>query len=328
MISLQQACIDFYAMQVIDIEHNVEGVKYKRFVKFKSTFTKQLAQAMEDYLVLACAGEMRHGRHKCDMCYSSFPSGGSRSNVWGDIVRFEPKHIMNMAATLFQDYKWESGYGGKKWGQCAQAYVERHTKEHIMQKDTVFVDHCFDLQHNNGTVFNKGCDIFRDTGIGYLLDVKLDHVEGVFNSFAVSPIIVLHMVELGVEYSGTFIKSSHPMDEVINYKPIKWGNLKMDDTLVYGRGYSDDDEEEDDEDEEEESSETCPTYKKPSTGKSGTGDKYACHNYTYEPSGIRVSQNSVSVDTAPMAGKTNNNQGESGYNRDEYLASIAQRFIR
>ena len=326
MISLSQACVDFYAMQVIDIEHNKEGAKYKKFVKFKSQFTKQLAKSMEDYLVLACAGEMRHGKHKCDMCYSTFPVGGSRSNVWGDIVSFNPQQIMNMAANLFQNYRWEGGYGGKKWGQCAQAYIDRYTDGHIMQKDTVFVDHCFDLQHNNGTVFNKGCDIFKETSIGYLLDTKRDHVEAIFNSFAVSPIIVYFMCELGVEYAGTFVPGNKNIDKVMNYKGIKWGTLEMSEEMQDGRCYAEDESDEDDEDDEE--TEETEEDSEPSCGSGSSYSSYSYNASSYHPINVRVSSNSISVIAPSVVGETDHDKGKSGYNRTEYLASLSERIIR
>ena len=323
MINLMQACVDFYAMQVIDIEHNVEGIKYKRFVKYRKTHTKQLANAMSDYLVLACAGELRHGRDKCAKYYPSFPTGGSRDTIWGDIQKYEPTVIMEMATELFTDWDWDSGYGGKKWGQCAKAYVSRNTKGHIMQKDIIFVDHCFDLQHNNGTVFNKGCNIFTETGIGYLLDTKRDSVEQIFASFSVSPIVVYFMSELEVLYKGSFISNNKKIDEVMNYIPIQWGNMPIDKKMEDGH-YAEESEREEEYEEEYEERSHCRREQR----EHNRGADYKSGDFNYTPIGIRLSPNTISDNSASVVREGTNNNGQPEYNRNEYLASLSKRIIR
>jgi phosphohistidine swiveling domain-containing protein len=57
-----------------------------------------------------------------------------------------------LAELVFRKYKWSSGYGGENWANIAAAPVKFLTGE---VSHSVFCDHVFDLQHNNGSVFGK-----------------------------------------------------------------------------------------------------------------------------------------------------------------------------
>jgi len=61
-------------------------------------------------------------------------------------------HFFQMAADVFEHLKWEGGYGGKNWVGIAKAPIKFLTGE---LNHTLFADHVFDLEHNNGSVFGK-----------------------------------------------------------------------------------------------------------------------------------------------------------------------------
>lgn len=67
--------------------------------------------------------------------------------------------FVKMAEYLFTTQRWTYGYGGKAWASIAEAYVMLNQDS---SKDfnnlQVVIDHIYDLQHNNDTVFNKIMD--------------------------------------------------------------------------------------------------------------------------------------------------------------------------
>jgi hypothetical protein len=62
--------------------------------------------------------------------------------------------IVRLADHAFNDFKWISGYGGKAWGQVAKAWLRLYDAKTFGDK-VVAIDHIFDLEHNNGTIFDK-----------------------------------------------------------------------------------------------------------------------------------------------------------------------------
>jgi len=64
-----------------------------------------------------------------------------------DLIKF-----LALATKVFDVPSWESSYGGKAWGHIAKTLMLFLTGE---LSHSVFVDHAFDLEHNNGSVFGK-----------------------------------------------------------------------------------------------------------------------------------------------------------------------------
>ena len=64
----------------------------------------------------------------------------------------EQAEFFRLAAKAFNTPMWSSGYGGKPWAQIARAPLAFLTGK---LSPSVFADHAFDLQHNNGSVFGK-----------------------------------------------------------------------------------------------------------------------------------------------------------------------------
>ncbi len=69
------------------------------------------------------------------------------SRPLADQIRF-----LDLVQTVFEKARWVSSYGGPAWGGIASA-AKKYLSGQI--GPTEFVDHAFDLQHNNGSVFGK-----------------------------------------------------------------------------------------------------------------------------------------------------------------------------
>jgi hypothetical protein len=75
--------------------------------------------------------------------------------------------FFELAATVFAEKCWRSGYGGAAWAKIALA-VARFLDGSL--PPSVFVDHVFDLRHNGGKLFDKHRMFNRRTDEGYVLE--------------------------------------------------------------------------------------------------------------------------------------------------------------
>ena len=66
---------------------------------------------------------------------------------------YSPEKLYKFAKKVF-NLDWYGGYGGKKWKQIAEG-LERLIDSKSLGDKMVAIDHAYDLQHNNDTVFNK-----------------------------------------------------------------------------------------------------------------------------------------------------------------------------
>ena len=68
---------------------------------------------------------------------------------------------------IFLDLQWMSGYGGKAWANIADGYVKL-LKASTLQDRIIYIDHAYDLQHNNDTVFTKLKSYYKDSGYEWI----------------------------------------------------------------------------------------------------------------------------------------------------------------
>jgi hypothetical protein len=61
--------------------------------------------------------------------------------------------LAKVLSLIFNKGKWQGGYGGKAWGSIADCLLALVTGEYSPE---MFCDLAFALQHNNGSMFNKG----------------------------------------------------------------------------------------------------------------------------------------------------------------------------
>lgn len=123
------------------------------------------------YLFAACLGESRHAREKTArdrFCTNTLKL--NRNALYETVTDYAPsKHNFDALVSIF-DQPWEAGFGGKAWRDIAKALHAYATLP-----AAAFIDHVIDLEHNNGTVFNK-----RDAKYSIRFSVSYD---GHFRSF-------------------------------------------------------------------------------------------------------------------------------------------------
>jgi phosphohistidine swiveling domain-containing protein len=130
----------------------------------------QVAEHIATYLVLAVCGELRYAQ---ESWRSSIPElaellsdykilektdsrGAAQSTTMDLLATLEQSkqvRFLQLSATVF-DKGWEAStsIGGVRWGNIARAAIAFLTGK---LPHSVFADHAFDLQHNNGSVFGK-----------------------------------------------------------------------------------------------------------------------------------------------------------------------------
>jgi hypothetical protein len=62
--------------------------------------------------------------------------------------------MVKAALAAFNKLPWVPGFGGPAWGEVARGWLKLSSAESLEDMQ-VWIDHVYDLQHNNGTVFNK-----------------------------------------------------------------------------------------------------------------------------------------------------------------------------
>lgn len=126
---------------------------------------------MREYLVRSA---LRETRHESD--YGGLPSERSaglpvETDAWmATATSEEIRRAMAGATRRFEESGWQSGYGGKPWANISST-AERMFAANAEKRS--LIDLVYDLQHNNGTVFNKESRISYDpTAIQRVLDMK------------------------------------------------------------------------------------------------------------------------------------------------------------
>ena len=106
-------------------------------------------------------------------------------------LKISNTELGKMLEEIYRDVDWDSSYGGKSWQDIAEGYKwlagAKDTKEKMR-----YIDHAYDLQHNNDTVFQKVQSYYKEGGGEYAwirraLDWKRDvaDIRGFYNK--VSP---------------------------------------------------------------------------------------------------------------------------------------------
>jgi phosphohistidine swiveling domain-containing protein len=159
---------DFYLSDALASAAEGTALENEALVIKKRIHT-EVAECIAAYLVLAVAGELRH-RCRCTKCSEikeikplmekwGLAEGGDRHYVQMSFFSklrcaglIEHVDFLQMAVVAFQRCCWKPGYGGKRWAAIALSALSFLTGE---LNHSVFADHAFDLQHNNGSVFGK-----------------------------------------------------------------------------------------------------------------------------------------------------------------------------
>lgn len=78
---------------------------------------------------------------------------------------FTPVELVNFAKYAFTNFCWESQFGGKPWADVTKAWLKLYYAQTFGDK-LVAIDHIFDLEHNNGTIFDKAREYRCSRDIG------------------------------------------------------------------------------------------------------------------------------------------------------------------
>lgn len=156
---IAQAAADFYLLEHLAyVRHDPWAAG--RLAAHEGALAKEFAV----YLDVAIGGELRYARYldgwPCELePFFRETLRGSRGTawlVWSVIRRKLGLQALELAEETFSLDGWRGNYGGEAW-----AYVARALLGYLQgfRKPRVFVDQCFNLEHNSGSIFNKLYDV-------------------------------------------------------------------------------------------------------------------------------------------------------------------------
>lgn len=238
MLHILSVVSEFYALQSLEalilqtgkfeqFRHSHEKWEMD-FRAYQNAYNSKLANAINDYTLVVCAGEARHAWRHANFASHAFPHTEDRSESYRKCTRFSYDFIKESVNLIFDNNNpWEGGYGGRKWGTIAKSLNYYHKIP-----DVVYIDHTVDLSHNNSVFFDKGADIFTGCGDTYqdFLDYKRYespksvlsgiHAKEVFQ--LIDRAIVLQLIPaIPFGYSQ---KKSEEVTKLFHYHPISWGS--------------------------------------------------------------------------------------------------------
>ena len=166
----------FYNLQMLEATATTDEflgshIRWREdFNHFRLWFYKAFAQMIYDYSVLSCFGELRHTNSQCEETIATEYFWNNARNSRDSFVRnqnipYSAKSIIHISDILFNHYEWNSGYGGEAWGKIALAQ-----NLYIKGQEAVYIDHCVDLAHNNGSYFDKGMIFYLNEDRGSLMN--------------------------------------------------------------------------------------------------------------------------------------------------------------
>ena len=160
---LAEAAADFYLLEALCAEGDEKAARTLAMLE------GQLAGEFAAYLDWAIGGELRYAkRHLGEdalpgelACFfrEIFPGHrGKAWMVWTVVRRALDLRALELAELLFSDARWRENFGGSPWA-CVARLLGRYLRGELNRR--VFVDQCFSLEHNTGSVFNKLYDTSR-----------------------------------------------------------------------------------------------------------------------------------------------------------------------
>lgn len=180
---------DFYLMEAM-LRSTASGSFRRDLEVLYRQKVPMMSEIIAGYLMIACAGELRHGVHPKGRYHDERPENKQgrelmtalcktygltdtkersavQKEVCEAVLKQPPEaHRKFMAdAEIIFNGNWGGGHvGGPKWGNIAGVCRAYLCKE---MPASILLDHAFDLQHNTGTVFNKRKDVIEYNS-GYL----------------------------------------------------------------------------------------------------------------------------------------------------------------
>ena len=166
-VNIEAVCKEFYALQAVEaIMHTQYGRhSHERwtqdFYEYKESFESKIAEMFRDYLALIVLGELRHSNQYSEKGmefeFIDFNQKINRERCFIERRMFTKESTFRCGMKFFNELYngWHESYGGTPWYNIAKAGL-MYGKE----SNAVFIDHCFDLEHNGGCIFNKHAFLF------------------------------------------------------------------------------------------------------------------------------------------------------------------------
>jgi hypothetical protein len=154
---LPEAAADFYLLE--NLAAGGDQVAARKLARLET----QLASEFVSYLDMAIGGELRYvTRHLGNdaiprdlVCFFREICPGHRGKawlVWTVVRRALGLRALEIAEEVFADTRWSEHFGGGAWASVT-GLLRRHLEGEVSPR--IFVDQCFSLEHNTGSVFNK-----------------------------------------------------------------------------------------------------------------------------------------------------------------------------
>ena len=154
---LAQAAADFYVLELLTARNDADAAR------MLADFETCLAMEFACYLDMAIGGELRYaiqhlGKEALPAelaCFFREIDPGERGMAWMAwtvVRRVLGLRALELAALVFGTSGWAENFGGEAWGTVARL-LRDHLRGRVVAR--VFVDQCFSLEHNTGSVFNK-----------------------------------------------------------------------------------------------------------------------------------------------------------------------------
>ena len=166
-LNIEVVCKEFYALQAIEATMYVEYGRHSHdkwtqdFYAYKESFESKISEMFRDYLALIVLGELRHANVYSEKGlkfeFVDFNERINRERCFIERRIFTKESTFRCGIKLFNELYngWHESYGGTAWYGIAKSGL-MYGKE----SNTVFIDHCFDLEHNGGCIFNKHAFLF------------------------------------------------------------------------------------------------------------------------------------------------------------------------
>lgn len=169
----------FYLLEYLSVQSGFDPSKHshiklkKDIEAYQTEFEEIFANTIFDYILTTSLGESRHAYKYCkDKTYLKATYEHSRSTIYSIYAhQYEPKNVIATLDVLF-DKSWSKNFGGEKWRNAILAC------NLFYQNKKIFLDHCADLEHNCGSLFNKCYTVGNNNdsiALKILLDAKFLH---------------------------------------------------------------------------------------------------------------------------------------------------------
>ena len=148
---------DFYALELLKSKCKDSFLEHKRIENLLRETTISLLNEQIMALEASIRGEIRYFTRACHS-KTRYSSGCEVPEFIQQVYRKKTPFSLDLVEieSIFHKSIWEDQYGGKHWGTATKTLIE--AKKAFADKDLgqmFYVDHIFDLQHNQGFILNK-----------------------------------------------------------------------------------------------------------------------------------------------------------------------------